>query len=232
MAKQITSRIQHGSLPVYLATMAGVATVAAATFATSFSTKHLIWFDHPLQLALALAISAAAVAGAFVNSRLGAALTLGAVGIAMSGIFVVHGAPDLALTQLLIETIIVVGFVVGLGHLTRQFPHIADTWRNIRIAISILGGAAITIALAAAGANPAGAPPIDELATETVSTGGGNNIVNVILTDTRALDTLGEVVVLATVALGILALAKAHTNRTAPDSGTPKPQDEVMEVRP
>ena len=41
--------------------------------------------------------------------------------------------------------------------------------------------------------------------------GGGNNIVNVILTDVRGLDTLGEVVVLATVALGILALANLRS---------------------
>jgi len=209
IAKKVTARIQHGSLPVYLTTMALVATIAATVFAASLSTSQLVWWDHPLQLALALAISVAALAGAFVTSRLGAALTLGAVGIAMSGLFVVHGAPDLALTQLLIETIIVVGFVVGLGHLTRQFPHIADTWRNIRIAVSVVGGTAVALALASAGTSPTGAPPIDKLATETVTTGGGNNIVNVILTDTRALDTLGEVVVLATVALGILALAKA-----------------------
>ncbi len=68
----------------------------------------------------------------------------------------------------------------------------------------------MTVALAAAGANPVGQTPLAELAAASVDEGGGNNIVNVILTDIRALDTLGEVVVLATVAIGILALANVR----------------------
>ena len=221
LAKHVTARVQHGSLPVYLTTMAAVATVAAAIFATALSVDHLSWWDHPLQLVLALAISIAAIAGATVTSRLGAALTLGAVGIAMSGLFVVHGAPDLALTQLLIETIVVVGFVVGLGRLTAEFPSVGDAWRNIRIAMSLAGGAAVTLALAASGANPTGTPPLADLARESVDTGGGNNIVNVILTDMRALDTLGEVVVLAAVAIGILALARPQQQHQTPNNSSP-----------
>ena len=70
-------------------------------------------------------------------------------------------------------------------------------------------------ALAAASANPTGQGPIDELREQAVEEGGGNNVVNVILTDMRALDTLGEVVVLATVALGILALANVRRSEAS-----------------
>ncbi|MCO4836107.1 MAG: DUF4040 domain-containing protein, partial [Acidimicrobiaceae bacterium] len=105
VSRRVTSFVQHGSLPVYVAVMALTASVATIPFFTDLTIDHLTWWDHPLQMVFALAIAATALVGAFVNSRLGAALTLGAVGISVCGIFVSYGAPDLALTQLLIETI-------------------------------------------------------------------------------------------------------------------------------
>ncbi|MFT7647474.1 MAG: multicomponent Na+:H+ antiporter subunit A [Candidatus Poriferisodalaceae bacterium] len=216
LARAVTARVQHGSLPVYVATMAAVAALATAPFFSSIETAHLVWWDHPLQAALVAATLASAFAGAFVGSRLGAALTLGAVGIGVTGLFLLHGAPDLALTQLLVETIVVVGFVLGLGHLARSFPHVETTWRTIRLAVSGLAGIGVTVALAASGANPSGQAPLADLATASVDDGGGNNIVNVILTDIRALDTLGEVVVLATVAIGILALGNFRPAQESP----------------
>ncbi len=206
-APQPIARIQHGSLPVYLATMGLVALTATIPFVREVDTDSLVLWDNAFQGALAVAIIGAAAAGAFVNSRLGAALTLGAVGLGVTGLFVVHGAPDLALTQLLVETIIVVGFVLGLGHLGRSFPSAHATWKGVRVGVSVLCGVGVMFGLAASGSNPSGTPPIEQLAEAAVEEGGGNNIVNVILTDLRALDTLGEVVVLAVVALGILALA-------------------------
>lgn len=214
-APRLTAEIQHGSLPVYLATMAAVVVVAAAPFASGISFDHLVWWDRPVQAALGAAVIASAVAGAFVGSRLGAALTLGAVGIGVTGLFIVHGAPDLALTQLLVETVIVVGFVLGLGHLARRFPPVEDTWKTVRIVVSVAGGLAVTTALAASGANPVARAPVEALTTGAVDEGGGKNVVNVILTDLRALDTFGEVVVLATVAIGILALAKSRSAQVA-----------------
>jgi len=210
VAPSITARVQHGSLPVYLATLSAAAVLAAVPFLAGVSVDHLVWWDQPIQAVIAAAIVASAIAGAFVGSRLGAALTLGAVGIGMSALFIVHGAPDLALTQLLVETIIVVGFVLGLGHLGRRFPETAGSWRATRIVVAIAGGLAVTIALVASGAAPSGRAPIEALTEGAVERGGGNNVVNVILTDIRALDTLGEVVVLAAVAVGILALARVR----------------------
>jgi len=211
VAPKITARVQHGSLPVYLATMGAVASLATVPFFVELNIDHIVWWDHPLQAGLALAVVVSAAAGAFVNSRLGAALSLGAVGIGITGLFVLHGAPDLALTQLLVETIIVVAFVTGLGHLAQEFPKTSQTWMRVRIAVSLGGGCAVVAALVAAASAPVAAPPIVALAAAAADEGGGNNVVNVVLTDIRALDTLGEVVVLATVAVGILALARTRT---------------------
>ncbi|MEM7273194.1 MAG: hydrogen gas-evolving membrane-bound hydrogenase subunit E [Actinomycetota bacterium] len=214
LARNLTAIVQHGSLPVYLATMGATATIAAIPFLFGLGTDHLILADDPVQALLAVAIVGAAAAGMFVRSRLGAALTLGAVGLGVSGMFVVHGAPDLVLTQLLVETVVVVGFVIGLGHLDRRFPRSPNTWRAVRITIAMTGGIAVMLALAAAGAGPVGEAPVADIAASSVDEGGGNNIVNVVLTDLRALDTLGEVVVLATAAVGILALARAGRPET------------------
>lgn len=215
VSPRLIGRIQHGSLPIYLLTMTAVASLATIPFLTEISTGHLVAWNEPLQALLAAALVVSALVGANVNSRLGAALTLGAVGVSVSGLFVLHGAPDLALTQLLVETVIVVGFVIGLGHLARQFPVAKPTWLATRIGISGIIGTAVALSLAAAGSAPTGRAPVSELADSSVEVGGGSNVVNVILTDIRALDTLGEVVVLAVVAVGILALANVRKTEAA-----------------
>jgi multicomponent Na+:H+ antiporter subunit A len=207
-ARRLTGRIQHGSLPFYLATMAATASLATVPLAFAVDTGSLYWWDSSTQAVLAVLVVAAAVNAAVIGSRLGAALGLGAVGLGVAGLFVSHGAPDLALTQLLVETVIVVGFVVGLGHLTSRFPPVGRVWRGVRIVVASLVGAAVTLGLLAAASNQAAAPPTEALVAGAVAEGGGNNVVNVILTDIRALDTLGEVVVLAVVAIGLLALAR------------------------
>ena len=204
-----SARLQHGSLPVYLVTMAGTAALASLPFLGDVSLDHVVGWDTPLQAMLAVTIISAALALSFVGTRLAAGLALGAAGIAVAAVFVVHGAADLALTQLLVEAAIVVGFVLAFGHLSRSFPRVGLRWRAVRMTVAGLGGAAVMIGLAAASHSPVAAPPVAEMAAASVDEGGGSNIVNVILTDIRALDTLGEVLVLATVALGVLALARA-----------------------
>ena len=213
LGRATVARVQHGSLPVYLVTMAAVATLATTPFLAGISLDHLVAWHTPLQGVLAATVVGAALALCWVGTRLGAGLALGAAGITVAAVFVVHGAPDLALTQLLVEAAIVVGFVLAFGHLSRSFPKTGLRWRTVRITVAGLGGAAVVIGLGAASGNPVGAPPLAELAAASVDEGGGSNIVNVILTDIRGLDTLGEVLVLATVALGVQALARAGAGR-------------------
>ncbi|MGI9615170.1 MAG: hydrogen gas-evolving membrane-bound hydrogenase subunit E [Acidimicrobiales bacterium] len=212
---RITASLQHGSLPVYLATLGSAALIATVPFFTFDTFDHLYLWDDPIQAAMAATIVTSAVVGAFIGTRLGAALTLGAVGIGISGLFAVQGAPDLALTQLLVETVVVVGFVLGLGHLSREFPASNGTWRGVRLSIAAIGAIAVPVALAASAGAPTGQVPLPELVDGAVTDGGGKNLVNVVLTDLRALDTLGEVVVLATVAIGIVALARLRKAEVA-----------------
>ena len=207
-ARRLTGRVQHGSLPFYVATMAVTAVFASVPFVFVIDAGAMYRWDNGGQAVLAVLVVAAAITVAIVDSRLGAALGLGAVGLGVAGLFVAQGAPDLVLTQLLVETVIVVGFVVGLGHLSRRFPQMGHLWRGVRITVAGTVGLAVTIALLVAASNRTGSSSIETLATEAVEEGGGNNVVNVILTDMRALDTLAEIVVLVVVAIGILALAR------------------------
>jgi multicomponent Na+:H+ antiporter subunit A len=174
-------------------------------------------------------IVAVAIAATQVSSRLGAALVLGAVGFSVAGLFVTYGAPDLVLTQLLVETVIVVGFVVGLGRLATTFPSATRLWTAGRAVIALAMGTAVAVALAGSAATPVGEAPVAELARTAQDDGGGKNVVNVILTDTRALDTFGEVIVLMVVAVGILTLSTKRGRRTrngpTPPSSAPTAPD-------
>ncbi|MEM9200565.1 MAG: hydrogen gas-evolving membrane-bound hydrogenase subunit E [Actinomycetota bacterium] len=225
LARWTTGRIQHGSLPVYLAVMAVTAALATIPFVDVLDPAQWRAWDHVLQAALGVVIVAAGVAIAVIRSRIGAALGLGIVGFGVSALFMLHGAPDLALTQLLVETVIVVAFVIGLGRLTSEFPPVGAVWRSVRIGAALVVGSGVTVALLASGSRDAQTNP--ELVAAAVDEGGGNNLVNVVLTDVRALDTLGEVLVLVVAAIGVVALGRADRAR---GGGAPL-SDVVREVR-
>jgi multicomponent Na+:H+ antiporter subunit A len=227
-ARRMTGRVQHGSLPVYLMTAIVVASAAAVPFVTAIDLSMLRWTDQAVVPALGILIVAGAVGTVRIPGRLGAALGLGSVGFGMAGIFVAQGAPDLALTQLLVETVVVVAFVIGLGRLSPNFPQVSYVWRTVRTVVAIGLGAAVSIGLAAAASRPSGTAPVADFVEQAAETGGGNNVVNVILTDMRALDTFGEVVVLVAVAVGIIALSRA--GRPGEEDGDDI--DEVDDVAP
>ncbi len=208
-ARRITGRVQHGSLPVYLMTAVVVASAASVPFIAAIDVDALRWADGAVVPALGVLIVAGAIGTVRIPGRLGAALGLGSVGFGMAGVFVAQGAPDLALTQLLVETVVVVAFVIGLGRLSANFPPVGYVWRTLRMVVATGLGAAVSIGLAGAASKPSGSAPVSDFVDEAAATGGGNNVVNVILTDVRALDTFGEVVVLVAVAVGIVALAQS-----------------------
>jgi multicomponent Na+:H+ antiporter subunit A len=225
--------VQHGSLPLYLATTVLVICAAAVPFVGEIDTDTLYWWDNRAEAVLVVMIIAAAVSATVVSSRLGAALVLGAVGFSVAGLFVVLGAPDLVLTQLLVETVIVVGFVVGLGRLATKFPTPTRLWLGGRLVIAGAMGTAVAVALAGSAGNPVGTAPVRELAETAQRDGGGKNVVNVILTDTRALDTFGEVIVLMVVAVGILTLGRRRggTRQRAAEPRRPDPAPVEAGVR-
>ncbi|WP_157270888.1 monovalent cation/H+ antiporter subunit A [Azohydromonas aeria] len=147
--------------------------------------------------------------------RLAALTMLGVVGLALCITFAWFSAPDLALTQLAVEVVTLVLFLLGLRWLPRRVerddPRIAGRarWRRRRDFVLALllgaGLAALSYALLTRHAPLSISPYFLENA---LPRGGGTNVVNVMLVDFRAFDTLGEISVLGIVGLTVFALLR------------------------
>lgn len=148
------------------------------------------------------------------KSRLTAIIALGAVGYSVALFFVIFRAPDLALTQLVIETISVALFLLAFYHL----PKNSKTEERMRFKFGnalIALGVGVTMTLVALSAHSQKIiPSISEYYKETVySEAGGGNIVNVILVDYRGFDTLFEITVLAIAGIGIITMIKLRLSK-------------------
>ncbi|XVX22039.1 hydrogen gas-evolving membrane-bound hydrogenase subunit E [Actinomycetota bacterium] len=130
-------------------------------------------------------------------------------------LFALHGAPDLALTQVLTETVMVVVFALTLRRLSSHFserPFTRNRWRSITLG-TLVGIVTSAMAYAAAAARQSPATSSD-IAEAAVTRGGGRNIVNVTLVDIRAWDTMGELAVLVAAATGVASLIYLITGRS------------------
>jgi multicomponent Na+:H+ antiporter subunit A len=211
LARGLTRRLQNGSLHHYLVTIVvtAVGLVAIALTYRGPLLGALRWPDvAPYEAILAALILLAALVAVLTTSRLGAVVALGLVGYGVALIYLLFGAPDLAMTQVLIETLTVILFVLVVSFLPR-FSILSGARARIRDALIALaaGGLMTTLVLVASGIRFDPAIP-DFYANQSVPGGHGRNIVNVILVDFRALDTLGEITVLSLAALGVYALLK------------------------
>ncbi len=158
-----------------------------------------------------LALAAfAAVASVVTRSRLLAILALGLLGISVAAIFVFYGAIDVAMTQLLVETLVVVIVAVALLKLPRLAPLGGLRIRWAHLGISTALGAGVTLSLFAVLTKDLNRAITSYYEEVSVPQAFGHNIVNVILVDFRALDTLGEIAVVVIAALGALALLKVR----------------------
>ena len=219
-ADQVTGAAQPGSLPLYIAvvllTACGVPGMALLLWGSWPGWPDLV--GSPAELAVAALVIGGAVAATVATRRFTAALLLGAVGYGMALLFVVQGAPDLALTQITVETLTVVLFLLVLRFLPDRFDRRPLRFsRVLRLAVSGAVGVfvfAVLLISSAARRNPPISGPMAELADLEA---GGRNVVNVILVDLRGLDTLGEITVLVVAALGAVALARAGRR---PDDGS------------
>lgn len=170
----------------------------------------------PHEFVLIATICIAAIVAARADNSMTAVISLGVVGYGLALIFVFFGAPDLAMTQFSVETLTVVIFVL----VFRRFgsmDSLTSGWiraRDIAIA-STLGGllGTLTLLVASSGSRSRVAAFFAEAGPTLAH---GRNIVNVILVDFRALDTLGEITVLVTAAIGVHALLRLGAEKAGP----------------
>ena len=208
VAARITTFIQARGLPGYVAVIVTVFILGlgmVALRATDLPDDARPW-DFPGQPIIAIVIAVAAITATMVRQRITAVLLAGATGFGLVLLFGLSGAPDLALTQALVETITVVVFVLVLRRLPRQVATRTQAVRApIRIAVGVLSGSVMAvIGFIALGARVQ--PTISEGLPALAVEAHGKNIVNVMLVDIRAWDTLGEISVLVAVATGIASL--------------------------
>ncbi|CAN5442588.1 Na+/H+ antiporter subunit A [soil metagenome] len=230
VSTRTTGIVQSGSLPAYLTIILLVGIIApsvALLTAGSLDLTTARFADSPLQVVAIAVALISAFAAARSRRRFAAVLALGAVGYSVVALFALHGAPDLAFTQLLIETVGLLVFVLVLKHLPERFE--VHRWRlrkGIRLVLS--GGVGIFVAvfaLTAAAARRTDGVALEYLA-RSLPEANGRNVVNVILVDFRGMDTLGEITVLAVAGLGIAALVGA-VRQGGPDVGDHKVADDA-----
>ncbi|MGC0365593.1 multicomponent Na+:H+ antiporter subunit A [Rhodococcus sp. 27YEA15] len=209
VSMRLTGATQRGSLPRTQATILATLVIVPLVLLivdTNDGVKLRMW-DSPIQITIAVMMMAAAIAATVMRNRLAGVILVGLTGYGCGVLFALHGAPDLALTQFLVETLTLVIFVLVL----RKFPAEVDESKAIgfklpRALLAVAVGFTVT-AIAAYAVNARNTRPIYELLPDAAYyLGNGKNVVNVLLVDIRAWDTLGEISVLLVAATGVASL--------------------------
>jgi multicomponent Na+:H+ antiporter subunit A len=230
VAVEVTGLTQRGSVAIYLSVVLVVVVLlpGSALVAAADGPFEVVRWDNAGQLVVAVVIVVAAVLTARSRRRLKAVVMVGVTGYGTATLFLLHGAPDLALTQVLVETVSLVVFVLVMRRLPEYFTDRPLTrGRYWRIAIGALVAAAVAgFMIVATGARTATPVSVD-FPREAVEYGGGRNIVNVTLVDIRAWDTMGEIAVLVAAATGVASLvfigSRTSTIRRVRDLSPPAP---------
>ncbi|MFT5882032.1 MAG: multicomponent Na+:H+ antiporter subunit A [Crocinitomicaceae bacterium] len=168
---------------------------------------------NPFITILLVAMTIATLFAVLSKSRLTAVVSLGVVGYGISMIYAKYSAPDLAITQVLVETLTVVLFAWVVRRLPRYRKLSTSFERVMDTGLALIMGGVMTVLMLKSQGLIFGPRISDKLAQMSYPEGYGANVVNVILVDFRALDTFGEVCVLAIAALGVWALVDKVTTK-------------------
>ena len=164
------------------------------------------WPAHTWAWAVAaLLLVAGAAAALLLRDRLAVLMASGLVGYGSAVWFLFAGAPDLAFTQFMVETALV---VVAASVLPRYGPATSrcERWRWANAALAAAAGVGTFLLLAHLQGLPANAELAEWFGRTSLPEAHGRNVVNVIIVDFRALDTLGEIAVVAFSLLAALPL--------------------------
>jgi multicomponent Na+:H+ antiporter subunit A len=220
-SKSVTPVVQNGLLRTYAVwAMAGVVALALGGYAAagvSLPAFTGVGVSLPVVLVLLVAV-VGAVAVDIAPSHIAGVLTLSILGFMVAIFYILANAPDLALTQLVVETLVLVIFLLVLDQLPAFYgePDRLVAARDAVLAVAVGATVFVTVLVSTAAdpdpllreflASRAGVP--GEHGSLLLDWGGGSNIVNVILVDFRAFDTMGEISVVAMAALAILTLVR------------------------
>jgi len=175
---------------------------------------HDLWQAETYEYIVAVAFILSIIGVAVFRSRLAKVISLGVVGYMLCAVFIILRAPDLALTQLLVDIVTVILFVLVIYFL----PQLKDIKESISVKVrdllvAGLSGAFVTIFVLATYAHRHTKTVAEYFLENSYELAGGTNVVNVILVDFRTFDTLGEIIVLAIAGLGVYALVRLGIQR-------------------
>ncbi len=212
--------MQPGPVKPYLVSLITLFIVLGA-IPTFFVTATLIPdnlnFDIPVYEGIILGlIVLTAIATAAFRKYLQAVIAVSAVGYLVSLIFIYLQAPDLAITQILVETLSTIIFLLVIMKIPQTFKETITLPTMVKDLV-ISGAVAVTVLVLSLNVNQGVVGSFDSLSyyfiENSVSLAAGHNIVNVILVDFRGYDTLGEIVVLCLAAFGVSNLIKSGVEK-------------------
>lgn len=215
LSHRLTASTQRGSLTLNVGVIFFVLTIVPliALITGEQSDVRMELWDSPIQGFIAAIIIVVAIVATTMDNRLSALILVGATGYGIAVIFALHGAPDLALTQVLVETIVMVVFMLVLRKMPTEVAWKAEP-KQSRVRAWLAGATGLSVVIVTIFAmNARTTEPISvymqDLAYEI---GHGANTVNVLLVDLRGFDTFGEISVLVIAATGIASLV--YRNRS------------------
>jgi multicomponent Na+:H+ antiporter subunit A len=211
LSKRKTSVVQHGYHRYYILTIIVLSTIflwyqVIVTWGWKVETPFTL---NPFYISgLVVIIIFSTIYSTISASRITTIITMGATGYGIALIFLYYSAVDLAITQIIVETLIVIMFVLILQRLP-LFAKLSSKQTKIRdLSIALAFGSVMTV-LALKAINVNFNHDISKYFIENSFVKAyGKNVVNVILVDFRALDTMGEVTVLVVAAIGVFVLLK------------------------
>lgn len=219
-SENITNFYMRGSLRIYMLIILG------ATFIISFIFMYLtngftIDFSDlasitVLEMVVVSAIIVAAIGTIYARNNVAVILILGITGYGVAILFVLYRAPDLALTQLVIETVSITMFLLCFYH----FPKLQKRTESFSTkTINLIVSAGFGLLMALIGISAFSSNAFEKISDYFIETslpiGGGKNIVNVILVDMRGIDTLFEIAVLGIAGLTVFSLIRLRKDKEA-----------------
>src|SRR5690606_12772095 len=229
LGRRFTHTVANGSMQRSLLWLVLVAIAAgAAPFIASWGEpRHETVFIGQPMVRLAwvlwlLLVACALGTLALYRHRLLAVLVMGGCGLAVSMTFVALSAPDLALTQLLVELVTVALMLLGLHYLPKDSPRPRSMPSRVRdVLVALVAGAGTGGLAWAMMTRPPANAVAAEITARALPEAWGSNIVNVILVDFRSFDTLAEITVFGIAGLTVHAMLR-HA-RMAPEKVMPGP---------
>lgn len=210
----VTAVVQGGSMVTYmrasfvvLALVLYIPMIMTGTYPSLDAIENLYYYEWTFLLIAVIGLGAVVLA----KNRLIAIVSLGIGGFAVAIIYLLFGAPDLAFTQFMVETLTVVILALVMTRLnlvprdTRTTPS-----RFFDGFLSLIVGFGIASLLITVVRMPFDRTLSDFFTQHSLAIAHGRNIVNVILVDFRGFDTLGEIAVVMVTGLAVLALIRVR----------------------